>query len=60
MGRGGVGQSGSGKYENRRVVVKKRVNQLIQKYDKSEYIATGGFVLQYGVLIKENITLSDF
>ena len=28
---------------------KKRVNQLIQKFDKSAYIVTGGFVLQYGV-----------
>ena len=39
---------------------KKRVNQLIQKFDKSAYIVTGGFVLQYGALINENITFPDF
>ena len=48
--RGGPGRGGA----------KKRVNQLIWKFDKSAYIVTGGFVLQYGVLIKENITFSDF
>ena len=48
--RGGQGRGGA----------KKRVNQLIKKFDKSAYIVTGGFVLQYGVLIKEKITLAGF
>ena len=39
---------------------KKPVNQLIKKFDKSAEIVTGGFVIQNGVLIKENITFSDF
>ena len=30
------------------------------KVEKSAQIVTGGFVLQCGVLIKENITFSDF
>ena len=47
---GGPGQGGA----------KKRVNQLIQKFDKSAEMVTGGFVLQYGALIKENITFYDF
>ena len=52
--------AGRGEDENLRGGAKKRVNQLIWKFDKSAYIVTGGFVLQYGVLIKENITFSDF
>ena len=39
---------------------KKHVNQLIQNFDKSAKIVTGGLVLQYDVLIQENITFSDF
>ena len=39
---------------------KKGVNQLIQKFDKSAEIVTGGFVLQYCALNKENIAFSDF
>ena len=39
---------------------KKRVDQLIQKFGKSAWTVTGGFVLQYGALNKENITFSDF
>ena len=48
--RGGPGRGGA----------KKRVNPLIQNFDKSAQIVTGGFVLQYGVLFKENIIFSDF
>ena len=58
-GRGGAGRrwksagrSGAGRG-------KKYVNQLIQKFNKSAEIVPEGFVLQYGVLTKENITLSD-
>ena len=39
---------------------KKRINQLIQKFNKSALIVTGGYVLQYGVLMKENIAFYDF
>ena len=39
---------------------KNHVNPLIQKFDKSAYIVTGGFVIQYGALINENITFPDF
>ena len=68
-GRGGVGRecksAGRGKDEiprggPGRGGAKKRVNQLIQKFDKSAYIVTGGCVLQYGALINENITFPDF
>ena len=67
--RGGAFSSGAGRgwksagrveYKNPRGGAKKHVNQLIQNFDKSAWIVTGGFVLQYGVLIKENITFSDF
>ena len=54
---------GQGRNKNLRAVrggAKKRVNQLIQRSDISVEIVTGGFVLQHGVLIKENITFSDF
>ena len=47
---GGLGRDGA----------KKRVNQLIQNFNRSALIVTRGFVLQYGVLIMENITFSDF
>ena len=61
---GGAGRGGA-RIKIRRAVrggagQKRRVNQLIQKLDKSAQIVTGGFVLQYGILIKENITFSDF
>ena len=65
--RGGAFSSGAGRGEDEnprggpgRGRAKKRVNQLIQKFDKSAYIVTGGFVLQYGALINENITFPDF
>ena len=48
--RGGPGWGGA----------KKRLNHLIPNFDKSAKIVTGGFVLQYGALIKENITFYDF
>ena len=37
-----------------------RGDQLIQNFGKSAWTVTGGFVLQYGALNKENITFSDF
>ena len=58
--------AGRGEDENPRggakvkIRAKKRVNQLIQNFNRSALIVTGGFVLQYGVLIKENITFSNF
>ena len=53
--RGGAFSSGAGQGG-----AKERVNRLIQKFDKSAYIVTRGFVLQYGALINENITFPDF
>ena len=65
--RGGAFSSGAGRAEDEnprgvpgRGGAKKRVNQLIQNFNRSALIVTRGFVLQYGVLIKENITFSDF
>ena len=67
--RGGAGRgqksAGRGEDENPRGGpgqgrAKKHVNQLIQNFDKSAKIVTGGLVLQYAVLIQENITFSDF
>ena len=52
--------AGRGEDKNPRGGAKERVNRLIQKFDKSAYIVTGGFVLQYGALINENITFPDF
>ena len=60
MGGAELFPAGRGENENPRGGAKKRVNQLIWKFDKIALIVTGGFVLQYGVLIKENITFSDF
>ena len=48
--RGGPGRGGA----------KERVNQLIQKFDKSAYIVMEIFVVYIDVLINENIISSHF
>ena len=48
--RGGPGRGGA----------KKRVNPLIQKFDKSAYIVMEIFVVYNDVLINENIISSHF
>ena len=53
--RGGAFSSGAG-----RGGAKERVNQLIQKFDKSACIVMEIFVVYYDVLINENIISSHF
>ena len=57
--------AGRGEDENPRGGAKMKIRGAVQggagqKSDKSAKIVTGGFILQFGLLIKENITLSDF
>ena len=44
------GRAGRGEEENLRGGSKKRINQLIQKFDKSAEVVTGGILLQYSFI----------
>ena len=54
------GWAGQGENENPRGGAKKRINRLIQKFDKSAYIVMEIFIVYYDVLINENIISSHF